>query len=392
MEIITGSTGKAHVTPIDDAVRNSSSGYYSKKVVFDLLRHFEAVATTANEVRVYSGYGMNQGRLFKIEQGEFDTVTIENGSQNLKRSDLIVARYAMDTQSGTEDIKLVVIKGSSGSDYIDPSESEIKSGNINEGATEDDFPLYRVKINGIVIEAVEPLFTPLPDGGRLGEIENAFQNVLTALENVQNTVDNLPSDISQAASKSYVDTKVGELANGKAALFHNYSADANYGSEKSKFAGTSSKYGHVMLSDKSDFSNSTPKTATDAVAVTEKALNDAISTLKESFTDGCNAIAEKLISKGVTPTKGENTENYTPNDFISAIDALLAKRKRTVSYKVSSNTVETSRDANYKYTKTTVTVIIGGTTKTFTGTGSVPLSGLGGGSGTNVTGSWTQNI
>ncbi len=121
-------------------------------------------------------------------------------------------------------------------------------------------------------------------------------------------------------------------------------------------------------------------------------LQSQINEMKQSFTDGCNAIATALINKGVTPTKGENTQNYTPNDFISAIDALLAKRKRTVSYKVSSNTVETSRDANYKYTKTTVTVIVGGTTKTFTGTGSVPLSGLGGGSGTNVTGSWTQNI
>ena len=64
MEIVTGSTGEAHVTPIDDAVRNSNLGYYGDKVVFNVFSKFEAQSVTANLVRVFSGYGMNQGRLF----------------------------------------------------------------------------------------------------------------------------------------------------------------------------------------------------------------------------------------------------------------------------------------------------------------------------------------
>ena len=168
MEIVTGSTGVAHVIPIDDAVRNSNFGYYTEKIVFDVFRAFEAVAVTANEVRVYSGYGMNQGRLFKIDDSDYDSVTIENGTQGVKRADLIVARYTMDSQTGFEDISLAVIKGQSGQTYTDPSHTE---GNINEGASLDEFPLYRVKVNGIVIEAVEPLFEATPDGGRLGVLE-----------------------------------------------------------------------------------------------------------------------------------------------------------------------------------------------------------------------------
>ena len=168
MEIVTGSTGEAHVTPIDDAVRNSNFGYYAEKIVFDVFRALEAVAVTANEVRVYSGYGMNQGRLFKIDDSDYDSVTIENGTQGVKRADLIVARYTMDSQTGFEDISLAVIKGQSGQAYTDPSFTE---GNINEGASLDEFPLYRVKVNGIVIEAVEPLFEATPDGGRLGVLE-----------------------------------------------------------------------------------------------------------------------------------------------------------------------------------------------------------------------------
>lgn len=180
MEIVTGLTEEAHVTPIDDAVRNTNLGYYTDRVVFDTFRALEAVAITANEVRVYGGYGMNQGRIFKIDEAEYDSVTIENGSQGVKRADLIVARYTMNSQSGFEDISLAVIKGQSGQVYTDPSYT---TGNMNEGATEDDFPLYRVKINGIVIEAVEPLFTPLPTGGRLGLVEKKIDDHIDDTEN-----------------------------------------------------------------------------------------------------------------------------------------------------------------------------------------------------------------
>lgn len=180
MEIVTGSTGAVHVTPIDDAVRNSNTGYVNDKVVFTYYENLNARAITANEVRVYSGYGMNQGRIFKINRNEYDSVTIENGSAGVKRADLIVARYTMNTQTGFEDISLVVIRGQSGSDYVDPTYT---TGDINAGATTDDFPLYRVKINGLVIDGdPEPLFELLPDGGRLGELEARLDtNIITDL-------------------------------------------------------------------------------------------------------------------------------------------------------------------------------------------------------------------
>lgn len=172
MEIVTGSTGEVHVTPIDDAVRNTNLGYLNDKVVFTCFDNFAATVITNNEVRISSGYGINQGRIFKIDDQEYDSVTIENGSQGYKRADLIVARYTMDTQTGFEDISLVAIRGNSGSTYIDPSYS---TGDINGGDTQDDFPLYRVKINGLNIEAVERMFTLVPDGGRMGELEAKVQ-------------------------------------------------------------------------------------------------------------------------------------------------------------------------------------------------------------------------
>lgn len=167
MEIVTGSTGQVHVTPIDDAVRNGNQGYLNRNVVFTYLSNFEAASLMNNEIRVYSGYGMMQGRLFKIDNNEWDSVVCENGSQGFKRADLVVARYTMDSQTGFEDISLVVIKGSAGNTYVDPS---YNTGDINDGDT-CDFPLYRVRINGLNIEGLDRMFTPIPDGGRLGELE-----------------------------------------------------------------------------------------------------------------------------------------------------------------------------------------------------------------------------
>lgn len=202
MEIVTGCTGRKHVTPIDDAVRNSNTGYYGDKVVFDVFEKFEARAITANEVRVYSGYGMNQGRYFKVAENDYDSVTIENGSVGVKRMDLITARYTMNQQTGYESIDLHVIRGESNTDnYIEPQH---ETGSINSGDTVDDFVLYKVYIDGIVIDHIEAAFTPLPDGGRLGEIEADFEALEGHFNELQGQFNLIPAEVAAAASRTYV--------------------------------------------------------------------------------------------------------------------------------------------------------------------------------------------
>lgn len=186
MEIVTGSTGAVHVTPIDDAVRNSNFGYAHQKVVFDYFDNFAITERTANLMRISSGYGMNQGRLFKIDENTYDEVIIDNGAAGYTRSDLICARYTMNNQTGFEDISLVVIKGEPRTDgtYVDPNYETYDINSMGDGiaARVDDFPLYRIKINGLQIAAKDQLFEVLPDGGRVGEIEQRLNaNIKTDL-------------------------------------------------------------------------------------------------------------------------------------------------------------------------------------------------------------------
>lgn len=169
MEIVTGSTGAAHVTPVDDAVRNGNSGYLNGNAVFDVYDKFAATIRTSNIVRIGSGYGMMQGRLFKISELDYEDLIIDNGSQGVKRCDLICARYSMNQQTGVEKFELVVLQGEKGQNYVKP---QTLSGDINsETKIQADFPLYEVHINGITLESCTALFTPLPDGGRIGLIE-----------------------------------------------------------------------------------------------------------------------------------------------------------------------------------------------------------------------------
>ena len=388
MEIVTGSTGKAHVTPIDDAVRNTNCGHYNDCVVFDVLDQLDAEITTNNLVTVKSGYGMIQGRYFKIMRGETGLAQIDVTRPDTKRMDIISARYTFNPQSTYEDISLVVLKGTAGNDYEAPETISSETHNVNEGDNQVDFPLYKVYVDATngssKIDHIEKLFTPLPDGGRLGEIENAFQNVLDEFEEVQNTVNNLPSDISQAASKQYVDNAVSTKANMK----HRYS------SKDTAMLGTNLYYGHVSLSD--DYNNSqhlSEKYASSGVAASIGAVQDAYNDLKASFTAGCNAIETALINKGVTPTKAANTQNYTPTDFCNAVENI----KRKVHYKVTATSTATgsagaSGMQNYNWS---VTVKIGNTTKTFSGSGTT-LKGFIGSpelAMNSANGStWTQNV
>jgi hypothetical protein len=156
MQLVTGYTGVKHVSAQDDSIRNVMLGEFNGRGVFPILEEFDATAVTANEVRVRSGYGINQGRLFKIDRNDYDSCTIENGAAGYKRVDLIVARYLKDEQTGIESCELVVIKGTPSTEgYVDPSYT---SGNLLTGALQDDMPMYRVKINGVAIEAVEQMF------------------------------------------------------------------------------------------------------------------------------------------------------------------------------------------------------------------------------------------
>lgn len=155
LELVTGYWGQNHVTAEQEADLNAGifgSGFY----VLPVGEKMRAEAVTSNQVRIFDGIFVGYGRQASIEEGGYENVTIENGTAGLLRNDMIVVKYNKDEESGIESVSFDVLKGQTGSTAQDPVPN---NQDIRAGAFESEMPLYRVRLNGLAIEEIEPLFT-----------------------------------------------------------------------------------------------------------------------------------------------------------------------------------------------------------------------------------------
>lgn len=153
--LITGYAGREHITAADQGAYNAGT-IGAGKYVLSTGNQFAAEVVSNNLIKIRDGDLMDQGRHVNIEFNDYEEVPIDNGIQGMKRNDLIVIRYTRSVETNIEKAEMTVLKGISRDEAIDP---DYVTGDILNGDEADDFPLYRVKLNGLNIEAVEPLFT-----------------------------------------------------------------------------------------------------------------------------------------------------------------------------------------------------------------------------------------
>lgn len=157
MHLVTGYAGQAHVTAADQGSLNVAL-FGEESYVLNRGSKLAATVISNNGITIADGDIMMQGRHARIEEDTTVSLAIENGTQGNFRNDLIVARYTKNASTGVEDVNLVVIKGTPAtSGQTDPAYTV--GDIINDHVAQADMPLYRVKLNGLTIEAVEPLFT-----------------------------------------------------------------------------------------------------------------------------------------------------------------------------------------------------------------------------------------
>ena len=100
---------------------------------------------------------MHQGCAASIKKNTYDSLTITNGSQGMKRVDLIVARYSRDPSTNEESLTLKVIQGTPSENS--PTVPGYTTGDIQSGDLVADMPLYQVILNGLNITEVKKLFS-----------------------------------------------------------------------------------------------------------------------------------------------------------------------------------------------------------------------------------------
>jgi hypothetical protein len=170
MHIVTGYTGENHITSADDASLHRAI-FGEGDYVLDTGSKFKATIIDNNTIRIDDGDLLIQGHLARINPGEYEEVTIDNGTPGSKRYDLIVAKYIKDNVTGIESVTIEVIKGTAGET---PTEPDITQDDLKTGGLERDFVLYRVLIDGTTIDSVSTQYETVSalrtfDGGIVNE-------------------------------------------------------------------------------------------------------------------------------------------------------------------------------------------------------------------------------
>lgn len=158
-EAIDVRAGDVHITP--EQIGDVNIGTYGPDdYVFSTGNKVKAELITNNTVRIFDGVMVYGGIRDAVPVNKYYDITIDNGSQGKNRNDIIVRRYTKDDDSQKKARAVFTIVKGTPSDGIavDPT---IEMTDIRAGALTHDFPLHRVRLEGLNIVAVEPLFDVL---------------------------------------------------------------------------------------------------------------------------------------------------------------------------------------------------------------------------------------
>jgi len=166
MHLVTGYKGEEHIMSADQGSFNASF-FGTGQHVMEAGSKLEVAIIDNNTVRIYDGDLLMYGRHVRIEPNTYEDLTIQTGTAGANRYDIICATYSKNTNDGTEDSYLQVIRGTE-SERV-PDLPAYTDGNILEGATFNQMPLYKVVIEGVVLKEVVPMFTTIPTYQALAE-------------------------------------------------------------------------------------------------------------------------------------------------------------------------------------------------------------------------------
>lgn len=155
IELVDGKAGTAHISSEDKAIIHQAK-FSKSDVVFDWGDAFKCSMSSSNRATIGTGCASIQGLDWHVTSAE--SVTISNGSQGMKRNDIICAHYHRNPKTGNENVELAVLKGSpNATAAADPT---IPSGKILSGAVDAYMPLWRIPLDGITVGTPVRLFTP----------------------------------------------------------------------------------------------------------------------------------------------------------------------------------------------------------------------------------------
>ena len=139
----------------------------------------KATVLSNNKVRIADGVLCVDGHMARIPYGEYEDCEIMNGQSGKNRNDIIVAKFETTGTGGIDTMTCEVIQGTAGETAVDP---ELTQDDIYAGGKVREYPLYRVKIEGLSITAVERMFEIIPSNKDLSnKVAELNKNITSAV-------------------------------------------------------------------------------------------------------------------------------------------------------------------------------------------------------------------
>ena len=221
MKIVSGRTGSPHVT--SQQFRQMLEGIIGQgSYIITSGENLKPELSSNNLLKIRSGMMAHHGCISCVDIGTYDEVTLTNGSQGMKRIDLIVNRYTRNAETEVENCSWKVIQGKPVAS--NPAVPAYTSGNLQNGDLVDECPAFEVHYDGINVTEVKSLLS-VTDGlsGLSSNLTNANAKISALSTELATTNTNLKTATADSGWK--------------------YMTNANNLSEKLKFR----KIGHVVF-------------------------------------------------------------------------------------------------------------------------------------------------
>lgn len=177
MKIVSGRTGSPHVT--SQQFRQMLEGIIGQgSYIITSGENLKPELSSNNLLKIRSGMMAHHGCISCVDIGTYDEVTLTNGSQGMKRIDLIVNRYTRNAETEVENCSWKVIQGKPVAS--NPTVPTYTSGNLQNGDLVDECPAFEVHYDGINVTEVKSLLS-VTDG--LSGLSSNLTKTNTVLEN-----------------------------------------------------------------------------------------------------------------------------------------------------------------------------------------------------------------
>ena len=164
MEIVSGRTGSPHVT--SQQFRQLVEGTVGQEsYILTSGENLEPELASNNILKIRSGMMSHHGNISSIKMGTYDEVELTNGSQGMKRIDLVVNRYTRNAETNVEANNWVVITGTPVAS--DPAVPAYTVGNLQEGDLTDDCPVFEVHYDGLNVTEIKKLLDVADNLGKM---------------------------------------------------------------------------------------------------------------------------------------------------------------------------------------------------------------------------------